>query len=252
MDNEIKIMVVTHKQVDIPIYNPYIPMLVGPDKENINEYSIFLRDDTSDNISDKNENYCELTALYWAYKNEIDATYIGLVHYRRFFMSSEQPSTILQLDEMKNILKNVDVILPKKRNYFIEDTWNHYKHNHNIDDLIETRKIIEEKFPEYMTSFNMVMNKKKSHRFNMMIMEKKIFTDYCEWLFDILFELENRINIDNYDDYQKRVYGFISERLLDVWVEKNKVNYAEVPFKFTERQNWVRKGTKFLINKIKN
>jgi HPr kinase/phosphorylase len=53
----------------------------------------------------------------------------------------------------------------------------------------------------------------------MFISNKKLFNEYYNWLFDILFELESRIDISEYDDYNKRIYGFLSERLFNVWLE---------------------------------
>ena len=52
--------------------------------------------------------------------------------------------------------------------------------------------------------------------------EKRMFDEYCEWLFNILFEVENRTDISNYDSYNKRLYGFLSERLINIWVMQTK------------------------------
>ena len=85
MKKDIKLLVATHKDYNIPKDRIYLPIFVGADiKENTTS---FISDNTGDNISIKNPNYCELTALYWAYKN-IKADYIGLVHYRRYFSSN--------------------------------------------------------------------------------------------------------------------------------------------------------------------
>ncbi|MGM0123410.1 hypothetical protein IGI37_000776 [Enterococcus sp. AZ194] len=247
----IKIMVVTHKDSPMPKDSDlYVPTIVGRNKKKLN-YKVFYRDDSGDNISEKNENYCELTAMYWAWKN-LDADYIGVVHYRRFFMSRDNKNNIAPKEELLSLFNEVDVLLPKKRNYFIENMWSHYKHNHNIQDLIKTKGIIERKYPEFLASFEKVEKQKSSHRFNMFVMRKEMFHEYAEWLFDILFALEEEIDTSEYDPYQKRVFGFISERLLDVWVEQQKVNYREIPYKFTERQNWLKKGSKFVKNKIVN
>ena len=94
------------------------------------------------------------------------------------------------------------------------------------------------------------MNRTKAHRFNMMIMKREIFDDYCTWLFDILSELENRLDISAYSDYNKRIYGFISERLLDVFLEANRISYKELPVMFMEQEHWIKKGTAFLKRKF--
>lgn len=251
MSEEIQILVVTHKTVPMKTKEDiYVPMLVGPKKDQL-RFSNSFRDDEGENIAQKNANYSELTALYWAWKN-LDADYIGLVHYRRLFFSQQTKNSIVTKKELQSLFQDVDIILPKKRNYFIETTWSHYAHNHNIEDLKNTRAIIQEQFPEYVAAFDHTMQQKKSHRFNMLIMKKELFSQYCEWLFTILFELEKQTDIREYDAYQARIYGFISERLLDVWMTKNKFPYAELPFKFTEKQNWVKKGGKFIFNTFKN
>lgn len=243
-------MVVTHKEAPMPKDQElYVPTLVGPNKDNLN-FDSYFRDDSGDNIAEKNLNFCELTALYWAWKN-LEADYVGLVHYRRLLMDPTDSSVEINQEQLDKMITNgVEVILPKKRNYYIETTYSHYEHNHNINDLLEVKKILEEKYPNYISAFDNVMNKRKSHRFNMLIMKKNRFDAYSKWLFDILFELEKRVDISDYDSYQARIFGFISERLLDVWIEANDVAYEEVPFKFMEKQNWVEKGTKFILKKF--
>ena len=86
-------------------------------------------------------------------------------------------------------------------------------------------KDIKEKFPDYEESFLKVMDSWSMYTCNMFISKKEIFNQYYEWLFEILFELENRIDISKYNDYNKRIFGFLSERLFNVWLEKNKSLY---------------------------
>ena len=252
---KVRIIVATHKKYEMPKSEMYLPVHVGAKgKETIENYQ---RDDEGENISEKNPYFCELTGLYWAWKN-LDSDYIGLAHYRRHFsISKKLPNDIngriklvLNENEASKILENADIILPNKRNYYIEDLYSHYKHTMYIEPLDETRKIIQEKYPEYIEEFDKLHKRTSAHMFNMFIMKKEILDSYCKWLFDILFELENRIDVSKYDNFHARFFGRISELLLDVWINTNNLKYEEVKVIDIEKVNWLKKGTSFLLAKF--
>ena len=246
----VKILIATHKPYWMPDDDIYLPIQVG---SAISKTDLgYCRDDSGDNIRTKNKNYCELTGLYWAWKN-LDADYIGLAHYRRHFTvkrGRDKKTLPITGREITDILKTTDVILPKKRSYYIETSYSHYIHAHHKEDLGVTEQIITEKYPEYLDAYNRVMNSSKGHRFNMFVMKKEIFDSYCKWLFDILFELEKRLDISDYSVNDARVFGFVAERILDVWIQKNQIDYKEIPYVFMEKQNWIKKVGAFLRRKI--
>lgn len=251
---DIKVIVATHKKYDMPKDKCYLPIHVGANgKETIG----YLGDNTGDNISNKNPYYCELTGLYWGIKN-LECDYIGLAHYRRHFSSRRINNIfkegnfdeILSEDEIKNLLAKNDIILPKKRSYYIENVYSHYAHTHYSIHLDKTREIILEYTPDYLESFDVVMKRKSAHMFNMFIMRKKLADEYCSWLFKILGELEGRVDYRSYDAFQSRLFGRVSELLLDVWIEHNKLKYIEVPYIHIEKINWIKKGKSFFISKF--
>ena len=96
----------------------------------------------------------------------------------------------------------------------------------------------------------MYMSKTHGHHFNMFIMKRELLGHYCSWLFDILFELEKELDISNYSTNDKRVFGFVSERLLDAWLITNNISYEELEVLHMESQRWLRKGTAFLMRKL--
>ena len=189
---DIRIIIATHKKYWMPDDPMYLPVHVGAaGKESIG----FQRDDEGDNISEKNPNYCELTGLYWAWKN-LNADYIGLAHYRRHFsnrkLSKNKKEKVISQKELEEKLKETDILLPKPRNYWIETNYSQYAHAHHAIDLDKTREILAEKYPDYTKAWDSSMKKTRGHRFNMFVMKKDKFEAYCTWLFDILFELEKK------------------------------------------------------------
>ena len=207
-----------------------------------------IPDDTGDNISQKNKNYCELTVLYWAWKH-LDSNYLGLVHYRRYFAAG-WPRKIAEKADYKKALKNAPILLPHPRHYWIETNYSQYIHAHHAQDLTVTRAVLTERYPEYLPAYDRQMKLRSGHRFNMFVMRRDLFDDYCQWLFNILFEIEECLDISNYNSYNARVFGFIAERLLDVWIETNQLTYTEMSMKNTESQHWGRKGTGFIMRKL--
>lgn len=249
---DIKIIVASHKKYWMPADDIYLPLHVGKEgKADIG----FIGDNTGDNISNKNANYCELTGLYWAWKN-LPAEYIGLCHYRRYFTRSnpcscsKKKQVILTKAEWEELLNKHPIIVPDKRKYYIETNRSHYNHSHYAKDLDMTEKIIQEKYPQYSEAFTKVMERTWAHMFNMFVMRRDYFDEYNNWLFDVLQKLEKRTDITDYDAVEARIYGYISELLLDVWLETNQLEYYEQNVAFLEKQNWLKKGIIFVARKI--
>lgn len=253
----IEIYVVTHKKSRMPIESIFVPVQVGKNED----IPDFQRDNTGDNIACKNDNYCELTAQYWAMKNR-KADIKGLVHYRRIFTNGKKiPSWMSNEYKYKNLItkediikildSGYDVILPIAHNYISETAYEHYKHNHDSYDAFElVREYLITKYPLYVDAFDCALNSKKSHLLNMMIAPDNIFNKYSDWLFEVLKYVEDNYPIGHLDDYEKRIFGFISELLLDVWITTNNIKYKEMPVVYLEHENYIKRYTHSIKGKL--
>lgn len=252
----VRIAAVTHKPYAMPEDPLYIPLMAGaarcpcPPGE-------YVRDDTGDNISDRNGGFSELTGLYWLWKNHAehfpDADYLGLCHYRRYFAVVKGfRKQILSGKDAEVLVHRCAVTLPKRRNYLIESNYSQYAHAHHAQDLDMTRQIICERYPDYAGAYDGRMKMRSGHRFNMFIMSRDMLDSYCEWLFDILFELESRLDTAGYTGRDRRVFGLVSERLLDVWIDKNRIQYREQPYIMTEKEGLLLKGLRMTGRKLKS
>lgn len=234
----------------------YSALHVGKSKVNLD---LGIQDDaTGKNISGKNEIYSELTGWYWIWKNQ-KHDFIGTSHYRRYFTtapvsflnkfsksllfliglkkkrhglwyvknSQKWHDKILTTNEIESIMNEFDAILPQKKR-FRYSVLEQYSRRHKKEDVFLTREIIEEKYPEYLPAFDAVFDDFEMYSFNMFILPWKLFDNYMNWLFNILFELEKKSDINMADKYQKRVCAFMAERLQTVWIKQNNLKVKEL------------------------
>jgi len=129
-------------------------------------------------------------------------------------------------DIINSYTDKYDAIIPKHWHINKEEisVETQYQSNHNIDDLHITRKILQELSPDYIETFDKVMKSNSVHLNNMFILRRDIFEKLCEWLFPILNEIDKRVDYTNYNANQSRAVGYISERLVSVFIEKEILN----------------------------
>ena len=201
------------------------------------------------NISGKNKSFCELTVVYWAWKNikklYPNLEYIGVNHSRRYFSFNkstlfsgavyEPESAVreykLNLGKLESILSSCDAVLTKRyvRTYSVNTIFG--ANLVNYADLSVLRRIVHDKCPDYdLAMFNATVGKNKFSPCNMCIMRWRDFDAYCEWLFDILFEAERQIDISTYNVMQRRVFGYMAEILLNVWVAHRGLKVTHLPY----------------------
>ena len=252
----IKIIVATHKKYKMPSDDMYLPVQVGAEGKNDLGYS---RDCTGDNISSLNSSFCELTGLYWAWKN-LNEDYIGLVHYRRYFSLHKKRNkwdSILKYEQIKPYLNKFKIFVPKKRQYYMETLYSHYAHTHYAKQLDETRMIISKIYPDYLNSFDKIMKQRSGYMFNMMIMQKDLLNEYCIWLFNILFALSKNLEMPDLSKFQGRFYGRVSEIIFNVWLDHqitanfiSENDVRKLSCIHMEKINWLKKGSAFIKAKF--
>ncbi len=227
------IYIVTHKRVDLPKLKGYRAIQVGSAEE---DFPGCLRDDTGDNIADRNASYCELTAMYWIWKNT-DDPFKGLAHYRRYFGRrplSSRVSDILGYDALIGVLEGRDLLVAKPAVYHVDAREQLLMDCCTPETFSKLETVIETLSPEYMDAFRTFFAGNRAAQYNMLICRKALFDDYCAWLFPILFSLEDKVDLSGASAYQKRLFGFVGERLMNVWTLHNRLSVGYLPVVSTE------------------
>ena len=227
------IYIVTHKRVELPKLKGYRAIQVGGASDS---FPGCLRDDTGDNIADKNPNYCELTAMYWVWKNT-DDPYKGLAHYRRYFGRrplSSRVGDILGYDALVGMLEGRDLLAAKPAVYHVNAREQLLMDCCTPETFSKLEAVVASLSPEYMDAFNAFFAGNRAAQYNMLFCRRALFDDYCAWLFPILFCLEDQVDLTGANIYQKRLFGFLSERLLNVWVLHNGLSVKYLPVVSTE------------------
>ena len=237
----IKICVACHKPVPIKKTDCIMPVHVGKALSTVDIQNA-VGDDTGDNISKENPHWCELTGMYWMRKN-LDADYYGLFHYRRLFnfnpkytktklfsqiSNDEFDKYHLNDKQIKKFCSNYDIILapeflihPVNTPSVKQTAYDFYSWQIEEPHMIKMLEIIKQLTPEYLPYAHDFLNSKYMNYYNMFIMKRELFFEYSDWMFKILREVERVCPIPS-DKYFARIFGFISERLLNIFVYKKR------------------------------
>lgn len=239
---DVDIFIYSHKDFT-PLVSDHVFKVLTNCKTPINTDLEVFRDYTGDNISDKNLMYNEYTGFYWLWKNYPLKKYIGLNHYRRYYLDDN--NNVMQGENMPiigDIFKKHDIILNEKyplmlsRGYaFNNRDW--YAYWHNIEDFDIIGNIIRDKYTKYYDGFIKMSEVKYIYPSNLFIMNKDMFMEYCDFIFSLLMDfrkergffttldcvkyVENNKEkyIKNYSQYydvnmQSRIIGYLCERVL--------------------------------------
>lgn len=204
-----RIYICTHKEFEQSRRDTMLSALLVGAARHSSSYG-YLRDDEGENISTKNGTYCELTGLYWMWKNTSDDV-VGLCHYRRYFDMDEASVGVC--------LSRHDVILPKRLTLPFSLRFD-YRLRHVPEDFGILQKAVHDFDSSYDEAFESVMSSNRLSPYNMFVMPRELMERYCGWLFGVLGLAEKEVVLSGYA-YQRRVFGFMSERLMEVFVRRN-------------------------------
>lgn len=254
---DIKLFVCCHRQEEVPKHPLLVPIQVGAALAE-SRFPGFLHDDEGENISAKNRSYCELTAQYWAWKNE-QADHYGFFHYRRYLypdISAKRPYRVEReaapelLDKLgfqgfSELIRRYDLILPKGENMHVP-VREHYAGApfHHRKDLELMEQIILEKCPEMKEALEGYFSGTVCYFGNIYIMRRQVFDRYCGWLFPLLEEFDKRAELSGYSPQELRVDGYLAERMLGVYAAfwKDELKTLELPrVHFYSRREYIRR-----------
>lgn len=183
----------------------------------------YTKDNEGDNISERNAAWSEWTAIYWGWKNIKNVEYLGLCHYRRYLDADIKEETIEKLLKGKDMLvcdyykaTQYDVVSKGLITALSqEDYWLY------IDTVLSIYPDAKEALLEYMYDSNTFVP------YSIFIAKKKLYDEFCEFVFPVLFELEKRIKEHNYSR-QRRIIGYYGEWSLGLFIAYRKLKVRKV------------------------
>ncbi len=263
-----QIYCVTHKEIELPEIDGFQAIQVGDGAVDF----CALRDNVGDHIATRNATYSENTAFYAIWKNTA-SEHVGFCHYRRFLIPQflatelgellEKPYDADSAKGMSNyasglrvsqdhlfsalesrgadyinafdhLLDRVDVILPHSNKLKSGGLMQQYVAAHPSWPIFDLLSILAKRDARLgRRAFEFFTKHKKAYWNNLFVMRREYFERYCEFLFPLLFELEEKTTLPD-DPYQKRVFAFLSERLLNFWLWNEKLRKREIDWCMTE------------------
>ena len=236
--------------------SPYVNIQCGRQDSGV---ALDMCDDSfGESISDRNRFWSEITGLFWAHKNLRLPEYVGLCSYRRFFsgIESNRPLCLTTTENADRVissinyqslieaLKTSDIVLPVPYTYR-QSVKRVIERNYHSSDFKLLEYVISEKYPDFLPSFRRVLSGNSLPGHNMFVMHKSKFSNYCEWVFDVLLTLESLVDPSGYSIDKVRVFGYMHELLLSVYVMHCEfdVKYRQIiwitdDYKFSRFNGW--------------
>jgi hypothetical protein len=235
-EKSVKVYSAYHRPFYIPKTPWVVPIQVGRAVSSIT--LPMIGDDTGESISEKNASFCELTALYWIWKNT-RTDYVGLFHYRRylnlgrvwFVVRAPFPNSLRRFQRIEHkILRTKTLNDEMCQNRLILPTpirfkaWNletQFKQAHPSKDWDLLISVVMDRCKadgHTQGEIARAIGGRYFYPCNMFIVPFAYFEAYMEWLFSILSELEPQVNLEGRDSYQKRAFGFWAERMFTIYV----------------------------------
>lgn len=224
-----KIYQVSHKKYNCPQNDMYKVIHVGTE-----DFKADFYDNTGENISWLNDRINECTAIFWIWKNT-RSKFVGINHYRRHFFNDgiKERANILS---KKAIEENLDdegsIIIPeltRLNRTILENIKRAASESACMNALVAVRQILGRKQPDYLESFESVLQGNVMYRCNMFVAPWRIFDSYCKWLFSFLIDLAEMVDVSEYDPKPKRVVGYFAEIMLTVWLNHQNIKTVEFP-----------------------
>lgn len=216
---DICVYVATHKEFPEITVPGYTTVFGGAANQT---QHLYAGDDSGDHISGLNAVINECTVLYWIWKNTRNEI-VGLNHYRRYFESKINCGFAIQRWEIDLLLKNYDIIVGEPTCSPYGTVMDQLKETVCEEAINESYYVLEAYFTNMghreLNCLHRVVEGHFIFPCQMFITSRELLNEYCLWLFPILFELIDKVDINpEWDAYSKRVIGFWAERMLTVWL----------------------------------
>ena len=162
-----------------------------------------LLDDTGDNISAKNKQYCEMTATYWAWKNT-KHDWTGIEHYRRHLLTT--PAMLRE---------DVDAILPLPYICYPDELTQFRRFVG--DDVVEAlRRALRVLHPDKYAAYEAILNGSYQYTYNLVCARREVFEDYCAWFFRITEYMETMTD-EVPEIAETRALSYVAEVLTNLY-----------------------------------
>jgi len=136
-----------------------------------------LLDNTGIHISQKNKQYCEMTAAYWVWKNT-KHDWKGIEHYRRHLLV--RPGMLGE---------GVDAVMPLPYICY-PNTVAQFRRFVSEAVLQALLKALRELHPDVYEDYRAILYGQYQYTYNLVCARREVFDDYCRWFFGITEYME--------------------------------------------------------------